>query len=537
MFDDDSFISGCWRAFRRLFGFMPGVTLTIVGTLAFSTLWHGWLYPEGSTARWHSPVELFVFASEIVLLVVSYVTAVLRGPGFVPKGWTPSDEDLLEYLDPEEELPLKVSVPPVKDLLQYCTKCKGYKPSRAHHCSTCKRCVLWMDHHCPWTNTCVGHSNFKAFIQFTHYVPIACLHAVAIHSEIFVVLTRVWMERKQKTQFWRTLLQISTMLQLLAWLVALIVMLLLGSMCFEMRYTIENNLTMIEDYAIEKAASRRRQFGERKFVFPYNLGKALNWEEIMGTTIFSRYMPGPATPCDAVWPSVNSGCSHFDLSTEQIAQKAHKLYRSSIGTVERDFQEKGRCCCTYWCWIGCRFGWKEVCDCQACGESKLTALRGEKILFSYSHADEAWVHAQLLKSGDSKERLDGPRGWLPKKCLNDEDSKPYEVPKQALLQGSWLSEGDDRHIVVHGLVARGASSRLPFVLRAEGEFTELLGCRLLECDGKVAKWSNGETWTRLRPQDTENRSVEGSKDEQNDDHFLDDCEVYWTDQNESKKDA
>ncbi len=48
--------------------------------------------------------------------------------------------------------------------LRVCQKCQRYKPARTHHCRVCRRCVLRMDHHCPWTNNCVGHGNYRAFL-------------------------------------------------------------------------------------------------------------------------------------------------------------------------------------------------------------------------------------------------------------------------------------------------------------------------------------------------------------------------------------
>ena len=49
---------------------------------------------------------------------------------------------------------------------RFCTKCERHKPPRAHHCRLCRRCVLRMDHHCPWINGCVGHGNYRVFLQF-----------------------------------------------------------------------------------------------------------------------------------------------------------------------------------------------------------------------------------------------------------------------------------------------------------------------------------------------------------------------------------
>ena len=59
-----------------------------------------------------------------------------------------------------------------------CSRCKGFKPARAHHCSQCDRCIMKMDHHCPWVNNCVGVNNQKHFCLFCLYI--ACISTYAL---------------------------------------------------------------------------------------------------------------------------------------------------------------------------------------------------------------------------------------------------------------------------------------------------------------------------------------------------------------------
>jgi len=57
-----------------------------------------------------------------------------------------------------------------------CTACGGYpqalwcfycaqpKPEHVEHCHTCNRCVAGFDHHCDLIDSCIGQSNYPAFL-------------------------------------------------------------------------------------------------------------------------------------------------------------------------------------------------------------------------------------------------------------------------------------------------------------------------------------------------------------------------------------
>ncbi len=50
-----------------------------------------------------------------------------------------------------------------------CKHCILIRAERGYHCKTCRRCVKKYDHHCIFINNCIGHSNYKLFINLLIY--------------------------------------------------------------------------------------------------------------------------------------------------------------------------------------------------------------------------------------------------------------------------------------------------------------------------------------------------------------------------------
>lgn len=489
----------------RFFSVAPIAVVAIILVLAATTVWTGWIEPVGLV--YHPFVELFAFILEICLLLSSYLATVLSGPGYVPWGWAPTEEELKRFGAPKEDLPLDCS-PPARDCLQFCTRCNSYKPPRAHHCSVCGRCVLWMDHHCPWTNTCIGYGNLKSFVLFTHYVALACAHSFWVQSEVvgnmFLLLYR--QNHGKKNFFWRFISKEVTIFGLISWIADLLIVILVGSLAWDMHTTLSGAATMVEEMIVEKAEMRRNfstfdadapslPLANQPVQFPYDLGSKQNWRLVMGKSRWHWWFPLRFSS-DAVWPELKEGTGHFDLPAEQLAQKAMKLSKSVVIPVAKGYKGNWNCCSTtacrlhYWCHLCCHYGCGTACSGPCCDELHLTVQPGDSIVVS--HREEYWLMGRVLLS--DSEGPDGPEGWVPSCCVDAKGARKFQVPLQRRLQGEWCTRAGPT--VVLGPIVTVARRPSPYVLRKEGQVTTLLGCELEECDGASARWSSGDVWTR-----------------------------------------
>eukprot|EP00929_Paragymnodinium_shiwhaense_P091867 TRINITY_DN51748_c0_g1_i1.p1 TRINITY_DN51748_c0_g1~~TRINITY_DN51748_c0_g1_i1.p1 ORF type:complete len:575 (-),score=32.08 TRINITY_DN51748_c0_g1_i1:110-1834(-) len=493
------------RACCRLFGIGPLLVTMLVAGLVGSTIYTGWLFPVNAA---RSKLELLVFSGEICWLVVCYLAAILYGPGFVPKGWSP-EEQLVQELtgDSCKWRPLDAPVPLV-DLFQYCGHCKGYKPPRAHHCSSCRRCVVRMDHHCPWTNTCVGHRNLKAFVLFIHLAPMACFHSWFIHTEtLYIVIYSTWRTAAVPAIY----LTARFICTVIAWIASLLVFCLVGFLAWETDPALMSNMLMLEDEIMDRAIARRRKQLEPGISFPYDVGTQRNLLQVFGSKWFLWLVPTPGLG-DGFWPPVREGCRQVDFVMEQIAQKAHKLTLCSFIDVVRGFSGNMCCWCCCCCYqIICRFGCMTCYECPPPEEPRVSVKAGDRVLVSKKA--ERWLYGRVVEPTDFGGLPGGYTsrdGWFPRACASSAVFEFHEVPHQNDLQGVWSTTSG--HCIrvcgtlVYAMWGVPEDEAPPFILRAIAErdeqsgeqalHTTLQGCRLLSCcDGK-AKWSNNEVWER-----------------------------------------
>lgn len=115
-------------------------------------------------------VQAIIFHLLLLLVIVSYIHAMVVEPGVVSSEWS-------EYIS---RLPLES-----RQQYEFCPKSQQYKPKRAHYCRATDRLVLNMDHFCPWIANTVGFYNRKFFVQFLVYA------ALAANFAFFSTLTQI----------------------------------------------------------------------------------------------------------------------------------------------------------------------------------------------------------------------------------------------------------------------------------------------------------------------------------------------------------
>jgi len=69
-------------------------------------------------------------------------------------------------------------------MFSWCTKCRHFKPPRAHHDSVSGRCVVKLDHWCPWTNNTVSISGVSSARVHRRMI---CLDTASTCTSKFVV--------------------------------------------------------------------------------------------------------------------------------------------------------------------------------------------------------------------------------------------------------------------------------------------------------------------------------------------------------------
>ncbi|XP_038223002.1 palmitoyltransferase ZDHHC6 [Zerene cesonia] len=371
--------------FRRLLHWGPISVLGIIKliTWAMVHLMSMWWPPHVSLgAALHS----LMFLSLAALTLYYFLQALLEGPGYVPIGWKPENEEDVEYL-------------------QYCVVCEGYKAPRSHHCKKCGRCVKKMDHHCPWINCCVGYANHGYFITFLIFAVFGCLHAsIVLIICLYHAINRGWYMYHGTGGEPLIFLTLTTLLlTLLAIGLAVGVVLAVGALLYLQIRGILRNRTTIEDWIVEKAVSRREERGLPPFVFPYTH----RWADNLRSAF------APALGDGLTWQVVE-GAGPYDLTMEQKAQKVDKQLRSRLFTASSEYS--GR-------WVPILSRPRAAFAAPCTDEPRLALKPGD--LIRATRQRRHWLFGEKLVAFDDASR--GPRGWFPRDAVVPTDqikSKP-----------------------------------------------------------------------------------------------------------------
>lgn len=176
-----------WLLLRFVAGLVFGpLVFYLVANGFFNVVFVAWGWPPAPAppARPNGigpAVSLLVYAVCTVLVLWSYLRCMLTDPGKVLQEFDTSAADLEfqpVHMNADAGGGSRVgscrddatsSAAESQEDWTYCASCDQTRPPRAHHCGLCGCCIDRFDHHCPWINNCVGKGNHRYFIQFLAY--------------------------------------------------------------------------------------------------------------------------------------------------------------------------------------------------------------------------------------------------------------------------------------------------------------------------------------------------------------------------------
>ena len=362
-----------WSTLRRLYHWGPITTFFIIFIINCTTFHSGIIlvYHPPSNFQYYNLIVFCIWD----LLIISAYTHSVRGPGYLDKGWKPTEDGDAEYL-------------------LYCKKCEGYKAPRSHHCSFCNRCVLKMDHHCPWINNCVGYKNLDHFVRFLFFIILGCCHSMFtmikfkhhLHNSEFILFPPVLaISRVSLAVLYGTMgLAILTILSC----AALVYFQLKGVM---------SNKTNIESLIVDRAKDARNYDPTiPAFNYPYDFGYNNNFNQVFSDLIHDGIK----------WP-VAPGCDQYTLTREEKRLKELKKKWAVRYTVVASYtgsligaMKLSLLACVFYPW---------------CSGKRLSVVRGDKVLGTFF--TWYWCYGTRVRGEEEV------KGYVPLCCLSSQRKK------------------------------------------------------------------------------------------------------------------
>jgi len=366
--------SGLWRVFH----WGPLVAIGIIKWVTLATLYcTSMLWPPAQSAWGLMFTSLFSCFSSLTLY--HFTSALSQGPGFLPLNWAPVNLQ-------------------ARSQLQFCSQCEGFKAPRSHHCRRCNRCVMKMDHHCPWINTCVGHYNHGHFVAFLASAVCGCFMAtISLGLSLYYGLNRHWYLYYGTGKEPQVILTLWSLLGALFGLgLALGVVIAVGMLLVFQMKAILKNQTGIEDWIKEKADYRLRNT-DRKFVWPYDLGRYENFKLVVGWSC-------SPTGDGIDWPLVE-GCDQYTLTREQLMQKEQKRERTREYQIIKSYSG-------YWFPLsqGCAVCYHPPCT----DEPRIRLVPGS--IVRVTRWKKYWLYGELVQDKSQQDPKARVRGWFPRQC-------------------------------------------------------------------------------------------------------------------------
>ncbi|XP_041671381.1 palmitoyltransferase ZDHHC6 isoform X1 [Cheilinus undulatus] len=377
---------------RRLCHWGPVIALSVIAICSTMAIMDSiiWYWPLDTTG---GSINFIMLLNWTVLILYNYFNAMFVGPGYIPLGWKPENQQDTQYL-------------------QYCRVCQGYKAPRSHHCRKCNRCVMKMDHHCPWINNCCGHLNHAYFTSFLLLAPLGCTHAAIIfimtmYTQLYERISFGWSTVKidmSAVRQFQPLMPFSVpafAATLFALGLALGTTIAVGMLFVIQMKVIIRNKTSIESWIEEKAKDRIQHYqtGE-EFIFPYDLGSRwLNFKQVFTWS-------GTPKGDGIEWP-VHPKCHQYTLTIEQLKQKADKRVRSQV--QYRAVEDYNGACCPLS--KGLQTFFRTPCT----EEPRIPLKKGDTILAT--RGTKWWMYGDKALSEEQIRVGERVRGWFPRRCV------------------------------------------------------------------------------------------------------------------------